>query len=151
VKIEVAIKQGKPFRNTYHKVAVNLIFTGKWIINYHNELLKSLGLTLQQYNMLRILRGQYPKAVTVKLIRERMLDKMSDASRIVENLRKKELVTRDVNVKDRRRVNVAITQKGLTFLANIEEKVNIKTDRFVSRLNLNEIDQLNTLLDKLRG
>ncbi len=80
-----------------------------------------------------------------------MLDKMSDASRIVENLRKKELVTRDVNVKDRRRVNVAITQKGLTFLANIEEKVNIKTDRFVSRLNLNEIDQLNTLLDKLRG
>ncbi len=75
--LEKEIKQVKPFRNDYHKASVNLIFTGKWIINVHNELFHKHGLTIQQYNILRILRGQFPKATTVKLIRERMLDKMS--------------------------------------------------------------------------
>src|ERR1035437_5437721 len=106
MNISQAIKQGKSFRNAYHKTSVNLVFTGRWIFNLHNELFKTFGLTLQQYNILRILKGQYPNPATVKLIRERMLDKMSDASRIVENLRKKEFITRELNIDSRRKVDV---------------------------------------------
>jgi DNA-binding MarR family transcriptional regulator len=150
MKIEKAIKQGKAFRNEYHRTTVNLIFTGRWIFNLHNELFKTHGLTLQQYNILKILKGQYPKSATVKLIRERMLDKMSDASRIVENLRKKELLERDLNTGDRRKVDVLISQKGLDLLNSIEEKDSKTMDDFLSKLNMNEVEQLNSLLDKLR-
>src|ERR1017187_1071674 len=108
MKIEKEIKQGRSFRNAYHKTTVNLIFTGRWIFNLHNELFKTYGLSIQQYNILRILQGQTPKPATVKLIRERMLDKMSDASRIVENLRKKEYITRELNIENRREVEVCI-------------------------------------------
>ena len=150
MKIEKAIKQGRSFRNAYHKTTVNLIFTGRWIFNLHNELFKTFGLTLQQYNILRILKGQHPKTATVKLIRERMLDKMSDASRIVENLRKKKLVERDHNAGDRRRVDVVITPKGIDLLNLIEKNGSDTMDSFLSKLDTNEIEQLNNLLDKLR-
>jgi DNA-binding MarR family transcriptional regulator len=109
--IEEAIKQSSAFRNPYHKATVNLIYSGRWIINLHNELFNEFGLTIQQYNVLRILKGQYPRALTVKLIQLRMLDKASDASRVVEGLRKKGLVQRELNSEDRRRVDVIITQK----------------------------------------
>jgi|ERR1035441_9918104 DNA-binding MarR family transcriptional regulator len=148
--IETEIKQVKPFRNDYHKATVNLLFTGKWIINHHNSLLHGCGLTLQQYNILRILRGQYPKATTVKLIRERMLDKMSDASRIVELLRTKGLIDRGLNSGDRRKVDVLITQKGLDLLDEVELEGNDIMDSFLSNLNHDEINELNFLLDKLR-
>lgn len=150
MKISEAIKRETPFRNVYHETSVNLVFTGRWIFNLHNELFKTFGLTLQQYNILKILKGQYPTTATVKLIRERMLDKMSDASRIVENLRKKKLVERELNAGDRRSVDVIITKKGLDLLNLIEEKGGDTMDSYLSKLPLNEIEQLNTLLDKLR-
>ena len=148
--ISETIKQGKPFRNNYHKTAINLIFTGRWIFNLHNELFKSYGLTAQQFNTLRILNGQYPKSATVKLIRERMLDKMSDASRIVENLRKKGLVTREINSGNRREVKVFISKEGIDILNSIEKNESETKDRFLSNLNSRETEQLNFLLDKLR-
>ncbi len=148
--ISETIKQGKPFRNNYHKTAINLIFTGRWIFNLHNELFKSYGLTAQQFNTLRILNGQYPKSATVKLIRERMLDKMSDASRIVENLRKKGLVTREINSGNRREVQVFISKGGIDILNSIEKNESETMDRFLSNLNSSETEQLNFLLDKLR-
>src|ERR1039458_3554105 len=89
MQLEKEIHQVKPFRNDYHKASVNIVYTGKWMMQFHADILKPYGLTIQQYNILRILRGQYPNATTVKLIRERMLDRMSDASRIVELLRKR--------------------------------------------------------------
>src|ERR1035437_6639343 len=150
MELAKAIKQVKPFRNDYHKASVNLIFSGKWIIHLHNELLKTYDLTLQQYNILRILKGQYPKAATVKLIQERMLDKMSDASRIVENLRKKELLARYLNPRDRRRVDVIITQRCLALLTAIDENESTTMDNFLSNLSLGEVDQLNMLLDRVR-
>jgi len=150
MKIQNEIKQGKAFRNAYHKTTVNLIFTGRWIVNLHNELFKTFGITIQQYNILKILKGQYPKSITVKLIRDRMLDKMSDASRIVENLRKKNLLARDLNMDDRRRGDVIITREGLDLLYLIEEKGSDTMDNFLSKLNQHENEQLNTLLDKLR-
>ena len=143
------IKQRTAFRNEYHKGCVNLIFTGKWIINLHSEIFKSFGLTVQQYNILRILKGQYPKSVTVKHIRERMLDKMSDASRIVEVLSKKALLKRTLNKNDRRKVDVIITQKGIDLLAKTDS-VNKKLDNLLSNLDKYEIEQLNNLLDKAR-
>jgi MarR family transcriptional regulator, multiple gene regulator MgrA len=143
------IKQSRSFRNEYHKASVNLIYTGKWVINFHNELLNDYGLTLQQYNILRILKGHHPKPTTVKLITERMLDKASDASRIVEVLRKKDLVERNLNSIDRRKVDVMITEKGEQILEEIEAKSDIM-DNFLCNLDLHEIDLLNTLLDKAR-
>ena len=148
--IEEAIQQSSAFRNPYHKATVNLIFSGRWIINLHNELFSQFKLTIQQYNVLRILKGQYPHALTVKLIQMRMLDKASDASRVVEGLRKKGLVQRELNVKDRRRVDVIITQKGIHLLNSIEER-STEMDSFLSNLNSEEIRILNSLLDKIRS
>ncbi len=151
MEISEAIKQGKPFQNVYHKASVNLIFTGRWLFNLHNELFKTFGLSIQQYNTLRILRGQYPNSATLKLIRERMLDKMSDASRIVENLRKKKLITREINADSRRKVDVVITQKGLDLLSVIDEQGMNKLNTFLSNISPDEAEQLNILLDKTRG
>ena len=148
--LEKEIQQVKPFRNNYHKASVNLIFTGKWMIQFHSDIFKQYNLTFQQYNILRILRGRNPKAATVKLIRERMLDRMSDASRIVELMRKKKLVERNICGDDRRKMDVVITQKGLDLLEEIE-KESERMDNRLSALNKEEIVLLNDLLDKVRG
>ena len=148
--LEKEIYQVKPFRNEYHKASVNIIFTGKWMVQFHADILKPYKLTIQQYNILRILRGQYPKATTVKLIRERMLDRMSDASRIVELLRKKGLVERNIRIGDRRKMDVNITENGIQLLKEID-KESERMDKRLSALNEQEIIQLNFLLDKLRN
>ncbi|HEU5054833.1 MAG TPA: MarR family transcriptional regulator [Hanamia sp.] len=149
-KIEEAIQQTHGFRNPYHKATVNLIYSGRWIINLHNELFGEFNLSIQQYNVLRILKGQYPHALTVKLIQLRMLDKASDASRIVEGLRKRGLVKRELNATDRRRVDVVITKKGLQLLMEIESRSK-EMDNFLSNLDPKEIQTLNLLLDKMRS
>lgn len=148
--LEKEIQQVKPFRNNYHKVAVNLIFTGKWMIQFHSNVFKQYNLTIQQYNILRILRDRNPGATTVGLIRERMLDRMSDTSRIIELLRKKKLVERNICEEDRRKMDVVITQKGLDLLEEIE-KENERMDKHLSALDEEEIVLLNDLLDKVRG
>ena len=150
MKLENEIQQVKPFRNNYHKAAVNMIFTGKWMIQFHSDVFKKYDLTFQQYNILRILRGRNLKASTIKLIRERMLDRMSDASRIVELMRKKKLVERNICGEDRRKMDVIIMQKGLELLEEIE-KENERMDKHLSALNEEEIVLLNDLLDKVRG
>lgn len=149
-KIEEAIQQTHRFRNDYHKATVNLIYSGRWIINLHNELFGEFNLSLQQYNVLRILKGQYPRALTVKLIQLRMLDKASDASRIVEGLRKRGLVQRELNASDRRRVDVIISKKGIQLLDTIENRSK-EMDSFLSNLDPQEIQTLNALLDKMRS
>ncbi len=150
MKLEKEIHQTKPFRNNYHRAAVNLVFTGKWAIQIQSEVFKEYGLTIQQYNILRILRGQHPGAATVKLIRDRMLDHMSDASRIVEVLRKKKLVDRNICDGDRRKMDVVITRDGLELLKEIE-KENERIDKQLFALSEEEIILLNDLLDKVRG
>jgi DNA-binding MarR family transcriptional regulator len=149
MKLEDEIAQ-KKFRNEKHKVAVNIIYTFSWLTGFHQEFLKPHGITEQQYNILRILRGQHPNPATIKLIRERMLDKMSDASRLVEKLRVKGLAERVTSKKDRRQVDVSITKKGLDLLARIDQEDG-KMDEFMANLNDDEARTLNDLLDKLRG
>ena len=149
MKLEDEILQ-KHFRNEYHKATVNVIFSYNWLVDYQAKLFKPYGITMQQYNILRILRGQHPNPATIKLIKERMLDKMSDASRIVEKLRLKGLVDRNICPNDRRNVDVCITEKGLELLSQLD-KHNDETDAKLATLNKEEITQLNSLLDKLRG
>ena len=148
--LEKEIHQVKPFRNNYHKASVNLIFKGKLMIQFHSDVFKQYNLTIQQYNILHILHGRNTGTATVKLIRERMLDRMSDASRIVELLRKKKLVERNICGEDTRKMDVVITQKGLVLLEEIE-KENERMDQRLSTLNEEEIVLLNELLDKVRG
>lgn len=111
---------------------------------------KDYDLTSQQYNILRILRGQHPKPATINLLRDRMLDKMCDASRMVERLRLKDLVLRAVSSEDRRAVDIHISQKGLDLLLIIDKKLP-HFESILKELNAQEIKQLNKLLDKLRG
>ena len=149
MKLEEEISQ-KKFQNEYHKATVNLIYTYNWLVNYQVMYLKPHDITLQQFNILRILRGQHPNPATIKLIRERMLDKMSDASRIVEKLRIKQLVERNIRTSDRRHVDVFITEKGLELLSQLDSYADEMNSR-LSNLNEEEILKLNFLLDKLRG
>lgn len=148
MKIEEAI-QGK-FRNNKHKGAVNIIYTSNWYMYQLDAIFKTQDITHQQFNILRIIRGAHPKPVTVKYIRERMLDKMSDVSRIVEKLREKEYLCRAECPDDRRNVDITITSKGLEQLKVLDgllEPLEAIFDVF-SPLELN---MLNELLDKLRS
>ena len=149
MKLEKEIHQGQ-FRNDAHKLGVNLIYSFNWLNTFHVTMLKPHGITAQQFNVLRILRGQLPHHSSIKLIRERMLDKMSDASRIVEKLRIKGLINRVISEDDRRACKVIITEKGLKLLEKIDAENHIY-DSVFSNLTPEEIKVMNKLLDKLRG
>ena len=148
MRLEDEIKSS--FRNEYHKALVNLYYTNSLIGQKFFKLIKKHGLAAPQFNVLRILRGQYPKAATIGLIKGRMVDKNSDASRIVDRLHKKELVNRTESQIDRRQKEVIITQKGLDLL----EKMSFceeEEDAILSNLNKQEVQHLNMLLDKIRS
>ncbi|TAF44293.1 MAG: MarR family transcriptional regulator [Sphingobacteriales bacterium] len=140
----------KDFDNQYHKLVVNIIYTNNWISTLLQHELKKYKITMQQYNVMRILRGQYPQPITINIIKDRMLDKMSDASRIVTRLVEKQLITREINDQDTRARNILITNQGLKLLDKIElEKVmdNIITENITQK----QAELLNGLLDDLRG
>jgi DNA-binding MarR family transcriptional regulator len=107
------------FKSEWHKLAVNILYTHGWLVSRLSAVLKPHGLTIAQFNILRILRGQHPNPATISLLQERMLDKMSDTSRLVERLRIKGLVERSADRHDRRRVAVRITAAGLQLLQTI--------------------------------
>jgi DNA-binding MarR family transcriptional regulator len=149
MKLEEEIIQ-KKFKSSSQKLVINIIYTHNWLVNQNAQLFKNKDITPQQFNILRILKGQYPKSATVKLLRERMLYKMSDASRLVEKLRTKGFVSRLENSADRRNVDVQITAKGIDLLASLSE-IDIYYDQKFKTLSQVEINTLNHLLDKLRG
>lgn len=149
MKLEEEIKQ-KNFKNEIHKLAVNIIYTHSWLGYHQTHLLEKYNLTPQQYNILRILRGQYPNPATITLLKKRMLDKMSDASRLVERLRTKELVERKHCEHDRRRADVLITQKGLLILKELDTLENNFMTIF-NKINESEAKTVNDLLDQIRG
>lgn len=149
MELEKEIKQ-TTFSSVYHKMALNILFTAHWMEYQNASFLKSWGITPQQYNILRILRGQYPKPASVNLLIERMLDKMSNASRLVEKLRVKRLVVRQECAEDRRQVDVIITEQGLELLKEIDGKMN-EQQKFNQMLTESEAVELSRLLEKLRG
>ncbi len=149
MKIEAAIQQ-KKFSDPFHKAMVNLLYTTNWLVYSESGIFKKHGLTMPQYNVLRILKGQLPNAATVSLLIERMLDKSSNASRIVEKLRSKGLLERRECPEDRRRVDVIITEKGLQVLAAASADMNLYY-REQKTLTDQEAEMLSNLLDKVRG
>ena len=148
MKLEDEIKQ-KSFANPYQKLMVNILYTGSWLGLMEANYLKAHGLTLPQFNVLRILRGQYPEPVTVNDIIDRMLDKSSNASRIVDKLTVKNLAERKVCKNDKRAVDVLITKNGLKLLSELDKELP-KWEKRVKSLSRAEADTLNNLLDKLR-
>ncbi|MGE5680554.1 MAG: MarR family winged helix-turn-helix transcriptional regulator [Bacillota bacterium] len=148
MKLENEIQQ-KEFTNQYQKAIINIIFTNNWLMQRQSALFKPYDITAQQYNILRILRGQHPKPATIKLLKERMLDKMSDVSRLVEKLRLKGLVDRFICPVNRRNVDVSITDKGLEILSRMD-KHRSEMEDLLTGLDIEEIKTLNDLLDKLR-
>lgn len=138
------------FANPYHHVALNIHFTSSWLAGLTHQLLKPHGISNQQFNVLRILRGCHPDSATMGAITQRMVDKMSNATRLVDKLRKKDLVLREVNAENRRQVDVWITAKGLTLLDELDRVMEKQINR-MRTLDEAEATQLNVLLDKLRG
>lgn len=149
MKLEDEIVQTN-FESDYHKAVVNILYTSNWLINLHSDVLKPHKLTVPQFNILRILRGQYPKVANLKLIKERMLDKMSDVSRLIERLREKGLVDRKICPSDRRNIDICITESGLKLLNELDKDIKNINSLF-SGFSTEEIQTLNDLLDKLRG
>lgn len=147
MSLENELKQ--KFRNEPQKAILNILYTSYFIQDRMNTLFKQYDITRQQYNVLRILRGQHPGHASVNLIRERMLDKMSDASRIVERLRLKEMIVRKGAEKDKRAVEVTITDRGLDLLREMEKPVE-EFESLLRNLSQDETRQLNSLLDKIR-
>lgn len=149
MELEKEIQQAR-FDTQYQKLIVNILYTGGWMHGLQAQRLKPYGISPQQYNILRILRGQHPNPATINLLQQRMLDRMSNASRLVEKLRVKGLAERRICPEDRRAVDVLITQQGLAVLAELDQSAGEWEERF-RILNEAEASQVNTLLDKLRG
>jgi len=147
MSIEKEIQQ-QTFRNDYQKAAVNLIFSANWLNEKIKVFLETEDITPQQYNILRILRGSKQPLSTLQ-IRERMLDKMSDTSRIVERMLKKGLVEKKVCSKDKRLVDVVLSKRGFSVLEKLDRK-NAELDNMLEALSPEEACTLNGLLDKMR-
>jgi DNA-binding MarR family transcriptional regulator len=148
-KIEEAIKQSE-FKDSYNKVVINLLYTHSYLVSFQTAVLKPMDLSPEQYNVLRILRGQQGKPTTIAAIQERMLNNMSNASRLVDKLKAKGLVKREECPLNRRQVDVVITEKGLALLELLEPQINAINKKAI-HLEDQELDFLNRLLDKLRG
>ena len=148
--IEEAIQQAA-FTDPAHRAQVNIIYTSNWLNQLTTAALRPYGLSLQQFNVLRILRGRGSEPSTVKLLTERMLDKMSNASRLVDKLREKGYVERKECASDRRRVDIVITEAGLRIVEEASRAVNEIKDQHFGRLEGGEYDELSRSLDKLRG
>ena len=149
MRIEDEIKQ-KSFASEYHKLAVNLQFTANWLGTMHAKVFRSFGISYQQFNVLRILKGQYPNPSSLILIKERMMDKESNASRLIDKLEKSGLTKRIQCPANRRKVDITITDKGMELL----EKINPVVERLgeaLASLSLDEAKVLNELLDKMRS
>lgn len=147
--IEKAINQ-KQFANPHQKMMVNIAYTHSYLAGIINNDLKPYGLSAEQYNVLRILRGVHPDFLSVWEITARMINKMSNASRLVEKLRKKELVERKISVEDKRLVDITITKKGLKLLKQIDENLSDMQNIF-GHLSVEEVECVSSILDKLRA
>ena len=149
MKLETAIKQTE-FNTAELKLNLNFIYTYNWFIEIQKQYFAKYDITQQQYNVLRILRGNYPKPYSTSQIRDRMLDKMSDASRIVDRLVKKNLVVRTTCANYKRLVDVVISEKGIGLLEKMDLTIedNVKTP--FRNFSESERESFYHLLDKIR-
>jgi DNA-binding MarR family transcriptional regulator len=148
VSIEKDIQQNN-FTSVQHKALVNLLYTYGWVIEKIKGFLAKEDITHQQFNILRILRGSHPQPLSTLQIRERMLDKMSDTSRIVDRLVAKSLVKKTICPADKRLVDVVITEKGQKLLKKVDAEADYISE-IMGNLSEKEAEMLNDLLDKMR-
>lgn len=149
MRLEEELKQNKKFNNEFEKLAVNILYTSSWLEALHIQRFKPFGISPQQYNVLRILRGSAPKPLMLSDISSRMIDKNSNATRLVEKLRLKGYVKREVCESNRRQVDIVITKKGLDLLAEIDT-INDNWSESFKGLTKTEAEALNNALDRLR-
>ncbi|MFD1001206.1 MarR family winged helix-turn-helix transcriptional regulator [Ohtaekwangia kribbensis] len=148
MKIEEEISQPK-FRNAMQRAIINVIFTSHWIVDRYQNFFKPYGITLQQFNILRILKGQYPNGISGTTIKARMMDKNSDVSRLLDRLELKNLIEKRPSPQDKRATNIFISQSGLDMLAELDTR----QEEFDAILALSDEDAalLSELLDKARS
>jgi DNA-binding MarR family transcriptional regulator len=149
MKIEEVIKSNVALKDA-KKVILNIIYTQNVLSDKFNEILKPYDLSTEQYNVLRILRGQKGKPANMCVIQERMLAKNSNTTRLIDKLLLKNLVTRDVCPENRRKIEVLITSKGLEILTILDPKVEEHEQQFANNLTEDELNMLNNLLEKYR-
>jgi DNA-binding MarR family transcriptional regulator len=145
VEIEGEIKQ-QQFNTSHHKVGMNIIFTANWLLNKIEIALKPVGLSLQQLNVLSILDGQPDKTATVNLIRERMIDRMPNVSRLLNKLMEKGLITKERDLSDQRIVYIKLTPQGQKNKVKGRELF----DSIGFQIDNEQAELLNSLLDKIR-
>ena len=144
-----AIQQRK-FNTEHEKAIINILYTGSWLDTLTIQRLKKHSISPQQFNVLRILRGSHPGKLMLAEIANRMIDKNSNATRLVEKLRVKGFVKRELCESNRRQVDIEITKKGLDLLLEIDSETDSWLGQF-KNVTKAEMTELNRLLDKLRG
>ena len=149
VKLEQAIQSSK-FKNEVHKATLNILYTAWWLKTIMSNELKEFGLTHEQYNVLRILKGKHPEQVCVKDISCRMIEKSSNVPRIIDRLVIKKLVKRADSPFDKRETVISLTQSGITILEVTTQKINELMETTVI-MKSQDAAQINMLLEKLRG
>lgn len=149
MRIEDEIHQ-KEFKDDYRRLLANLLFTNNWVNQQLMPFFKELGLTLQQHNVLAILRGQHPEPVCFGDIQGRMVDRNSNVTRLIDKLIEKGFVTRDICQSNRRMIEVRITPSGLKKLQEVDAKFPTLFESF-NNLTREEAVLVSNLLDKLRG
>jgi DNA-binding MarR family transcriptional regulator len=147
-KIEEEIQQ-KKFKSPHQKAVINLIYTANWLQNKHLSFFKPFGITGQQFNILRVLKGQHPQSISATAIKIRLLDQNSDVSRLLDRLEGKNLIEKKTCPNDKRATDIFITSQGMELLKEIEKKQK-EIDNALS-LSPEEATQLSDLLDKSRG
>lgn len=145
-----AIKQEK-FQSGYQKAMINILYTGNWLRDSQTELLKQFDILPQHYNILRIIKGKHPEPVSPGEIKEVMLDKGNDVTRLVDKLYKKGYIKRHLCKENRRKIDIHITDKGIEFLKELDEPIKKQFLNLKKQMTEKEAETLSHLLDKLRG
>lgn len=147
--LEKDIHQEK-FQSEHQKASINILYTGSWLYNVNATYLRKFTITPEQFNVLRILRGNHPTPMMLSEITTRMIDKNSNCTRLVEKLRQKGFITREICKNNRRQVDIAITDKGLLVLKKIDAD-QPEWIRAMEKISKADAKELNRILDKLRG
>ncbi|RAJ37490.1 MarR family winged helix-turn-helix transcriptional regulator [Pedobacter cryoconitis] len=149
IQLQKEIKAPR-YESIFHEAMVNVAFTQNWCNDQVKQAVSLYDITNQQFNVLRILRGQHPEPSTINLLKSRMLDKMCDASRIVDRLVQKDLICKKTNTYDKRAVDISINEKGLALLKKMDKEMDLSAI-LSANLTRQEAEQLTSLLEKARG
>jgi len=141
----------KEFDSGIEKAMVNLLYTSNWFRDYHHQIFSPFGIKPQHYNILRILKGKHPQPISPGEIKEVMLDKAPDLTRLLDKLEDLRYVDRHLCPVNRRKMDILITKSGKKILNEINKKNKKAMDSWTGRLSEKEAEKLSELLDKFRG